>query len=68
MGWGSGSEIMEEIMMTLPDLIKDTETRKNIYKTLISAFEDHDWDTQDEVRDIDKAYDKALNELHSEWR
>jgi hypothetical protein len=34
---------------------------------LINNFENEDWDTQDEVREIDESFDKALEELHPEW-
>jgi len=67
MGWSSGSDLMRWIIEDLKTIVKDNKLRKKIYVCLINNFENEDWDTQDEVREIDESFDKALEELHPEW-
>lgn len=67
MGWASGSSLMSEIISAIQPHMPDEGARKEVYKVLINAFEDQDWDTQDECEGEDPAYDAALEELHPEW-
>ena len=67
MGWGSGSDMMDDIIFDMKKKIKDKDIRKTIYKILIDAFENHDWDTQDDCLGSDKVFDDALKELHPDW-
>ena len=66
MGWGSGSDLMSEVIKTISKEIKDPLVRKKIYVGLIDAFENHDWDTQDECLGVDPAFDDAMAVLHPE--
>ena len=63
MGWSTGSDIMAEVIESLLRNVADDEARNRIYTRLIPAFEKHDWDTQDECRGLDPAFDKALAAL-----
>ena len=67
MGWANGSELFGSVIKALKKEIPDEKTRVRVYKKLILAFEDSDWDTQDECRGDDPAYDKALKALHPNW-
>lgn len=64
MGWASGSEIFNKLVVSAKRNIKDEAARERFYRDAIKAFEDSDWDTQDEVRGIDAVLDKVLDELH----
>ena len=59
MGWTEGSDIMSEVIEALLQHVPDDEARNRIYTRLIPHFERHDWDTQDECRGLDPAFDKA---------
>jgi len=67
MGWASGSRLFSDVIVSIKPIVADEKQRVIIYKKLIAAFEDFDWDTQDECRGEDPAYDTALNELHPDW-
>jgi hypothetical protein len=67
MGWCSGSQLFSDVIDVISQNVPDEEDRVVIYKGLISAFEEFDWDTQDECVGEDSAYDSALKELHPEW-
>ena len=65
MGWSRGSDLMDSIIQSLKYHVINPSIRKEIYKDIIEAFEDHDWDTQDECLGVDEAFDEALEALHS---
>ena len=67
MGWASGSEVMDEIIEVVQKEIKDPEARFRLYKGIIEALENQDWDTQNECEGQDDAFDKALTKLHPDW-
>lgn len=60
MGWASASEIVEKIIKTTKKHVPDEKTRVKMYKVIIRAFQDEDWDTEDECEGLDPAFDKAL--------
>ena len=62
MGWSRGSDLMDSIIRSLKYHVINPSIRKEIYKDIIDALEDHDWDTQDECLGIDEAFDAALHE------
>lgn len=43
------------------------DTRETLYRVLIPAMQDRDWDTETECMDDDEVYDKVLRSLHPEW-
>ncbi len=63
MGWASGSRLFGRIIKELKVVIEDKDQRKKIYRTLMSEFQESDWDTEDECLGLDDAYD----EMYSEW-
>lgn len=67
MGWASGSYLMNDVIRALQQEVPDDAVRERIYVRLIDAFENDDWDTQDECRGRDKAFDAALKNAHPDW-
>ena len=67
MGWSSGTELMSRVITATRKVIPDEKTRKEFYKEIIDAFEDYDWDTENECLGEDSAYDDALKEMHPDW-
>lgn len=63
MGWSSGSELFDKIIEAVQPAVHDEAAREAIYANIIPAFEDQDWDTQDECMGKDPAFDKALKKL-----
>jgi len=64
MGWGSGSRVFSQIIQAVLPHVESPEARKNIYRPIVEAFEQQDWDTQMECLGEDPAYDELLRELH----
>jgi len=67
MGWSGGSDLMSSVISAAKNYIDDAHCRKGFYKKVIDAFEDCDWDTQNECIGEDTAFDEALYELHPTW-
>ena len=67
MGWASGSGLFEEIIKASKKVMPNAALRKSFYLKVIKAFEDYDWDTQDECLNKDVAFKEALKELHPDW-
>ena len=66
MGWSRGTALMESVMTAAIKAIPADDTRKEFYKRVIDAFEDADWDNQEECMGRDDAFDDAMKELHPE--
>lgn len=66
MGWASGSELFGSLIRTMRKHVPDAKVRTKVYKAMIKAFEDADWDTQDECEGMDPAFDKALGRRDEE--
>ncbi len=47
--------------------VQDKTVRKEIYRPIIIALENADWDTQDECLDEDEAYDELIKDMHPGW-
>lgn len=67
MGWSSGSRLMGDVIDALKDNVPEQDIRENIYAAIIPAFEDADWDTQDECMGEDDAFDAVMYDLHPDW-
>lgn len=67
MGWAGGSRLFSEVIKAAKVAIPSEESRKEFYKPVIEAFEDADWDTQDECLDEDPAYKAVVKEMHPGW-
>lgn len=67
MGWGSGSELMRDVIEAVKSVIGDAETRKQLYVPIIKAFEGQDCDTLQDCTGDDPAYDAALEQTDPTW-
>ena len=67
MGWSGGSEIMSKVIAALQEHMPDEKARREVYGTLIEAFEDMDWDTQGECEGVDPVFDATLRGMHPHW-
>lgn len=67
MGWASGSRLMGDCIKAIQMRVPDGAMRRAIYHEMIGAFEDHDWDTQDECMGVDPCFDQAMHDRHPDW-
>lgn len=67
MGWASGSRVMTDIIRAVRKVKIDRPVKVALYKQIIRALEDNDWDTQDECLELDDCFDEAMKELHPTW-
>jgi hypothetical protein len=58
---------MSKVIAGVKPVVADKDDRKKIYRPIIEALEESDWDTQDECMGEDEAYDEAITELHPSW-
>ena len=67
MGWASGSSLFYDIWKTVRPLVYTGEERLEICIKLMRAFENNDWDTQDEcfIKEWPEV-EKAFYLLHPE--
>jgi len=66
MGWSNGTELFDEVIKIV-DAYVEPRHRIEVHMKMISAFEDMDWDTQEECLGKDEYFDEALKTLHPEW-
>lgn len=66
MGWASGSEIVREFVVRLQKAKFDGRARREIYSILVPILCNQDWDTQDEVIDMDEELDAVLKSRYPE--
>jgi hypothetical protein len=67
MGWGSGSQVMGELIDSLKRHVPDDEAREAVYVDMINALQDMDCDTLQECEGEDEAFDNALREANPDW-
>ncbi len=67
MGWASGSQLMNRIITSVKSSGLFEEQRQRVYRDLIVAFQDEDWDTELECLGKDPAFDAALKGLRPKW-
>jgi hypothetical protein len=66
MGWASGSRLFSKIIEAAKEAIPDDDARERFYRPVIAAFEDEDWDTQNECCGDDDVYDQIYDEKWGE--
>lgn len=67
MGFGSGVQIFDDVMKVIFENDLPESKEKEIIKGLITALEDHDWDTQRDSEYYDyPQVQEAFMELHPE--
>jgi len=67
MGWTGGTGIMQAAIAGADDAGLDALERAALYKRLLDALEDLDWDTQDECMGEDPVFDAVLRAQHPDW-
>lgn len=65
-GWSNGTSIFEEIASVLRANVPDYESRIDIYRELISIFEDNGAELYDIYKSVDEAFDDVWRELYPE--
>lgn len=66
MGWASGSGLICDIAEAMKKL-GTAKQRIPVYEAIVSAFNEMDWDTQDEATGVDPALDVVLLSERLEW-
>lgn len=64
MGWGSGSRLMDELIELLETVVTNESEKKELFKGMITAFEDFDCDTLNECVGRSTAFDEAYSAIH----
>lgn len=64
MGWASGLRLFADVIDIVQENVADDDVRKEIYSSLITAFESFDMDEAGELVGIDAAYDEAYSEKY----
>ena len=67
MGWSSGSRLFSDVISTISDNVKDDDARREIYRDLITAFEDMDCDTLSECMGEDAVFDEIFREMNPDF-
>lgn len=60
MGWSSGTDLVEKVANAIKANVADPKVRTKLYRALVAAAEDNDWDCQNEVEGIDPILDKIV--------
>lgn len=60
MGWASGTDLVCDIAHAIKTNVKEQKARKALYRALVDAAENADWDCQNEAEGIDPILDEIL--------
>lgn len=60
MGWSGGCYIMDRVIVAMRKHVADPKAREAVYREVIAALRDSDWDTEDDVAAKDPAYTRAM--------
>lgn len=61
--WPEGTDLLEEVIKTIKDEVRDVETRTKIHENLIALWVDNDCLNVEECLGIDAAFDKAYDNV-----
>ncbi len=64
MSRSSGTEIFEQLIEALLNAEVSNSQREEIYEHMIDVFETFDYDSLQDLKDIDKSFDKVWNKLY----
>lgn len=64
MGWSTGSSLFEEVASVLSSYVTDYADRVDLYRELISIFENYDAELSDIYGSVDNAFDDAYDQLY----
>lgn len=60
MGWSGGTDVVIEVATAIRKHVRDSATRRILYKVLVDSCEAADWDCQNEACGIDPILDGLL--------
>jgi len=66
MGWHSGSLVMEAVVKSALKHVTDENVRRDIYRDVMPALEDQDWNDHPDVFGLDRVYDEVVRERHGD--
>jgi hypothetical protein len=64
MGWSRGSGLFSELIWIMMKTVPEDKVRREIYEHMLDAFEENDWDTQDECVGPDQVFDELFEERY----
>lgn len=64
MAWSSGTELMSNLIESVDDLVPNYDTRVELFRHMIIAFEDFDADGLEELLDESPAFKEAFELVH----
>ena len=64
MAWSNGTSIFEEIAAVLRANVPDYESRRDIYRELITIFEDNGAELAEIYESVDEAFDDIWREMY----
>jgi hypothetical protein len=68
MGWGSGVDVFDPIISAILGTPMNIGHKKALIKAVITALEDHDWDTQPDSKYWDHhIVREVFRELSPDW-
>jgi hypothetical protein len=68
MGWCGGSDIMMCVLGEFPNVVANKKDLKELYKVVIGALWDQDWDCESDVLlEGDPIFEEALRELAPDY-
>lgn len=66
MSWHSGSDIMEAIVKSALKNIPDENVRRELYRDVMPALENQDWNDHPDLFGMDPIFDKVVRERHGD--
>jgi hypothetical protein len=66
MGWSSGTEIMNALIMSVQGRMTHDD-KVAFFQEAINIFEDNDWDSLEECLGEDDAFDEAVRNIRPEY-
>ena len=63
MGWANGSKIVRAVVDGMNDAGVTKAQRPFIFRRLVLALRDEDWDTEDEIAGLDESLDFIIEGL-----
>lgn len=66
MSWHSGSDIMEAVVKSALKNIPDETVRRELYRDVMPALENQDWNDHPRLFGLDRVYDQVVRERHGD--
>lgn len=66
MGWSSGTRLFDALIETMMANVPEDDVREQIYKDMLEAFTDNDWDCTEESLGADHVYDQVHRDTYGD--